>query len=159
MTAAVRTIPSDQPAYQMMQAYRLLRHASDDALRDLELTTPQFAALACLGRGDGLSGAEMARIHHMTPQTMHTILLNLEHAGLVVREPHPQHGTLLRVCLTDAGRSRLEDARRRLSEVQSEMLRGLTHDERRALAYLLGRCIRALEESAGPEPPGDDCSE
>src|SRR5437588_11794569 len=89
------------PGYLLAQTSRMLRHVMDDALRDLGLTTPQFAALACIEKLEGCTGADMARIHHLTPQTMNTILHNLEAGGLIYREHHPQHGTLLQIHLTE----------------------------------------------------------
>jgi DNA-binding MarR family transcriptional regulator len=132
------------PGYPILEAFRALRHAMDDALREVDLTTPQWGALACLGFNDGLTGAEMARMHHLTPQTMHTILLNLEGAGLVVRDRDPEHGTLLRARLTDEGRERLDQAMERVAVVQGRLIAELDDGERATLAELLHRCTMSL---------------
>lgn len=133
------------PGFALAQAFRLLRHAMDDALREVGLTTPQWGLLMCGQEHDGISGAEMARLHHLTPQTVHTILTHLEDDGLVVRERHPSHGTLLRVRLTQAGFDRLEEATRRVRTVHERMLSDLNAGERAVLMSLLGRCATALE--------------
>jgi DNA-binding MarR family transcriptional regulator len=145
--AALRSLPG----YAIAQAFRVLRHELDGALRDLGLTAPQVGALVCLAERDGATGAEMARIHHVTPQTMHTILQNLEAAGLIVREPHPEHGTLLCVRLTPEGRDRLAEAATRVREVNERMLKGLDERERAALGQLLFRCIDSLEADGSTE--------
>jgi DNA-binding MarR family transcriptional regulator len=157
--ADLRTAPpslENRPGYALAQAFRALRHALDDALRELDLTTPQWGALTCLQSCEWRTGAEMARLQHLTPQTMHTILHNLESAGLVVREPHPQHGTLLRVCLTELGHERLDEAARCVDDVEERMLNDLSGEERAMLMNLLTRCTRSLLES-GPLPPADSC--
>ena len=48
------------------------------ALRDFELTVPQYATLATLAQSPGQSAAQLARAALVSPQTMATILSNLE---------------------------------------------------------------------------------
>jgi DNA-binding MarR family transcriptional regulator len=133
------------PGYMLAQTSRMLRHVMDDTLRDLGLTTPQFAALACIEQSEGCTGADMARIHHLTPQTMNTILHNLEAGGLIHREHHPQHGTLLQIHLTDEGRERVAQAMRRVEEAHEPLVALLDESERRTLVSLLERCMLSLE--------------
>ena len=135
------------PGFALAETYRVTRHAMDGALRELDLTTPQWGALACIGRAEGLSGAEMARIRHLTPQTMHTILHNLEQRGLVIREKHPEHGTLLCVRLTDEGRQRLDESAEVVRHVHTRMVAGLDEQEQRILVDLLHRCTAAFGDS------------
>jgi DNA-binding MarR family transcriptional regulator len=142
------------PAYQISDAYRFLRHALDDTLREIALTTPQWGTLACLQRAEWKSGAEMARIHNLTPQTMNTILQNLDQAGLVTREPDPGNGTILRVHLTDAGRQRLSEGMKRVETIEARMLAALDPEERDLLVDLLGRCISGLK-AGGISPLAD----
>ncbi|GAC1509234.1 MAG: hypothetical protein NVS2B16_07360 [Chloroflexota bacterium] len=145
------------PGYTLAQTYRMLRHAMDEALRESGLTTPQWGALGCMAQNEGISGAEMARIHHVTPQTMNTIVQNLEQHGMIVRKPHPTHGTVLRVLLTDEGRARLEEATERVEAVHERMLSNLAPDERATLIDLLERCMGALEAEGLASADGLPC--
>ena len=133
------------PGYAVAQIYRLLRHAMDDALRACDLTTPQWAALGCMAQNSGISGAELARVHRLTPQTMNTILHNLEQHGMIRRQQHPTQGTVLCVFLTDQGHERLAEATLRVEAVQERMLSRLNAEERETLVELLERCTAALE--------------
>ena len=144
------------PGYALAEAFRMMRHAMDDALRDVDLTTPQWGTLVCLGEREGLTGADMARIHHLTPQTMHTILQNLETAGLVVRDRDPEHGTLLRTHLTRMGRERLVEAMTRVQVVQERLVSDLNKQERETLIDLLHRCARSIRVE-GASPVSDMC--
>lgn len=148
---------SELPGYALAQTYRMLRHAMDDALRDIYLTTPQWGALGCMAKNDGISGAELARVFHVTPQTMNTILQNLEHHGLIYREPHPTQGTVLRVFMTDEGGQRLEEATQRVISVQQRMLGFLSRDERETLVSLLERCMAAMEVGGLASADGLPC--
>lgn len=145
------------PGYALDLTYRMLRHAMDEALRERGLTTPQWAALECMAQHEGISGAEMARIHRVTPQTMNTILQNLEQNRMIVREPHPTHGTVLRALLTDEGRKQLAEATRRVEAVQERMLSALSPDERATLLQLLERCMGALEAGGLAGADGPPC--
>lgn len=148
------------PGFAVADTFRMLRHAMDDALRDLDLTTPQWGALACLGEKKGLTGAEMARMYHLTPQTMHTILQNLEAAGLVVRDPDPAHGTILRTHLTQLGQERLVEAMKRAHAVQDRLVSDLNEQERQTLIDLLQRCARSLQvDGASPLPLSEMCAD
>lgn len=151
--ATLRTLPG----YTLAQAYRMLRHAMDDSLRERYLTTPQWGVLGCLAQNDGISGADLARVHHLTPQTMNTILQNLEQHGLIRREPHPTQGTVLRVFLTDEGYTRLTEATQRVEEVQERMLSFLNADEREQLVDLLERCMAGFEAGGLARPDGPPC--
>ena len=53
------------------------------------------------------SGADVARLAMLTPQTVHGIIGNLERAELISRSPHPVHGRVQVVVLTKAGRTLL----------------------------------------------------
>lgn len=145
------------PGYTLAQVYRMLRHAMDDTLRERYLTTPQWAVLGCVAQNGGISGAELARMHHLTPQTMNTILQNLEEHGMIRRERHPAQGTVLRVFLTDTGRDRLGEATQQVESVQERMLSNLSMDERDQLITLLERCMAALEAGGLATADGLPC--
>jgi DNA-binding MarR family transcriptional regulator len=53
----------------------------------------------------GASGADIARIALLTPQTVHGIVGNLERAALIARSPHPGHGRVQVIAVTEAGAS------------------------------------------------------
>ena len=96
--------------YLLRQAYQRFRAAMDNALRARDLTPAKYGALSVLARDPGASGAELARASNTTPQAMNSILVTLEREGLVERNPHPTHGRILQVTLTDDGLRRLEAA-------------------------------------------------
>jgi DNA-binding MarR family transcriptional regulator len=96
--------------YLLRQAWHTLRGALDEALRPQGLTSAQYAVLSVLAHDDGASGADLARACNTTPQAMTGVLATLERSGLVSRRPHPTHGRILQVSLTDEGSHRLASA-------------------------------------------------
>jgi DNA-binding MarR family transcriptional regulator len=121
----------------------------DKALREVSMTTAQYAALSALEAAPGLSGAELARRSFVTPQTMNVILVNLEAAGLVVRRPHPEHGRVLQAYLTEVGEESLAGAHGLVDAVERRMLDGLSQEDRRRLLEVLRGCADTLAGGAG----------
>jgi hypothetical protein len=78
--------------YALERAQHALRVSTDEALRPLALTTPQYSVLCAVEAEPGLSNARLARAAFVTAQTMQAILANLERDGLLVRCPDPAHG-------------------------------------------------------------------
>jgi DNA-binding MarR family transcriptional regulator len=131
--------------YQMKRAQHALRVEMDKALREVGMTTAQYAALSTLEASPGLSGAELARRSFVTPQTMNAILANLEAAGLVVRRPHPEHGRVLQAYLTKKmGEESVAGAHGLVEAVERRMLDRLSRDDRRRLLEALRGCADAL---------------
>ena len=130
--------------YQMKRVQHALRLEMDGVLRDLGLTTPQYAALGVLEAEPGLSGAALARRCFVTPQTMNQILTNLQSAGLVARRRHAEHGRILQAYMTEEGEGVLSKAHRWVGDIERRMLAGLNSDERQRLLETLRGCADAL---------------
>lgn len=116
-------------AYLIRQAAGALRGALDKALEPVGLTHPQFAVLAILDLYPGASGAELARLSQLTPQTLTVITRNLAAAGLVRRTPVSQAQRQIPYELTDIGGAALADGKRIASAIEERILRGLGTDE------------------------------
>lgn len=72
-------------------------------------------------------------------------LVRLEKAGLICREPSPEDGRSLLVCLTEEGRRRAEAAFRADMASEAELLADLGADDREALEALLRKLGLAIE--------------
>ena len=100
-------------AYLLRQAQAAARLAMERALADLGVTPPQFVVLTMLRAYPGLSGADVARVALLTPQTVGVIIGNLERDGAIKKTPHPVHGRVLQWTLTPHGSNLLDKCRRR----------------------------------------------
>ena len=96
----------------MRQAQAATRLTLERALADLGVTPPQFAVLTMLKAYPGLSGADLARVALLTPQTVGVIIRNLERDGAIRKTPHPVHGRVLQWTLTRRGETLLDKCRR-----------------------------------------------
>jgi DNA-binding MarR family transcriptional regulator len=130
--------------YQMKRVQHALRLEMDGALREVGLTTPQYAALSVLEDEAGLSGAALARRCFVTPQTMNQILVNLEGSGMVERRPHPEHGRVLSAYLTEKGAELVALAHAVVETIEERMLADLDSEERSRLLEALENCAESL---------------
>jgi DNA-binding MarR family transcriptional regulator len=112
-------------AYLLRQAQAATRLTLERALDDLGTTPPQFAVLTMLNAYPGLSGADVARVALLTPQTVGVIIGNLERDGAIKKTPHPVHGRVLQWALTRRGLNLLGKCRRRVSAVERRLVAGL----------------------------------
>ncbi len=130
-------------AYLLRQAQAAARQRIERALTDLGVTYPQFTVMTMIRSYDGLSGADIARLSLLTPQTVTVIVRNLMRDGLVVRQKHPTHGRILNLALSDEGRALLTRCRRRLAPIESSMVADLSEMEEDIVRrWLVGLALR-----------------
>jgi DNA-binding MarR family transcriptional regulator len=109
-------------AYLLRQAGGAVRWALDAELAREGLTSPQFLVLTLLQAYPGLSGADLARLTQLTPQTINLVVRKLERDALVNRVPHEAHGRVLRLEVNAAGRRRLVRCRQLADRIEQRML-------------------------------------
>jgi DNA-binding MarR family transcriptional regulator len=112
-------------AYLLRQAQAATRLTLERALDDLRVTPPQFAVLTMLRAYPGLSGADLARVALLTPQTVGVIIRNLERDGAIRKTPHPVHGRVLQWSLTRRGGTLLDRSRQRVVALERRLASGL----------------------------------
>ena len=113
-------------AYLLRQAQAAARLTLERALADLGVTPPQFVVLTMLKAYPGLSGADLARVALLTPQTVGVIIRNLERTGAIRKTPHPVHGRLLRWTLTRRGLTLLDQCRRHAMALERRLTASLS---------------------------------
>ena len=131
--------------YKLKKTQHALRLHMDEALRSLDLTTPQYAVLAQLELKPGASNAALARSAFITAQTMHGIVSNLEKRGLVQRKSDASHGRILCTELTDQGHKVVAQAHDMIRAVESRMLATVSSEHKVFLEKLLLQCFNNLQ--------------
>lgn len=111
--------------YLLRQAHAAVRLKMERTLADLGVTSPQFAVLTMLNAYPGLSGADVARLTFLTPQTVGVIVRNLERDGAILMTPHPVHGRIQQWTLTPRGATLLKSCRDRVLELEKRLVTGL----------------------------------
>ena len=131
-------------SYVVGRLDRVLRRQIDESLGPHGLTTAQYTTLSILRSPGVLSNARLARRALITPQSMSQILAVLEEKGLIERTPDPDHGRILHVGLSAAGRGVLDACDRAVEEIEQRMLESLGDSDRVGLKASLIACVRAL---------------
>ena len=139
--------PVDPLGYLIKRAQQALRHAVDRALGEIDLTTPQYAALSELARAQGLSNAALARRCFVTPQTMHQIVRGLETRDLIRRSQHPEHGRIQQMRVTEEGQTLLRQAHGLVASTEEVMTQALSAKEIEQARGTLIKCYEALERN------------
>ncbi len=131
--------------YKLKKTQHALRLHMDEALRNLDLTTPQYAVLAQLELNPGASNAALARSVFITAQTMHGIVSNLEKRGLIQRKSDTSHGRILCTELTDQGHKIVARAHDIIRAVEARMLATVSGEHNVLLEKLLLECFNNLQ--------------
>lgn len=126
------------------QAEQALIGEKTRALRPFDLTVPQYAAMVALAYVPGQSAAQLARTALVSPQTMATILTNLESKGLISRSASAVHSKVLVTELTPAGQALVERADAAAQAVEARLSATFGPQEQDQLRRLLERAIDAL---------------
>ncbi len=136
--------PEGYLAYLVRQASVALRTAMDRALHDVDATGPQFMVLTMIVAYPGLSGADLAKLTFLTPQTINVIVGNLERDGAIVKTAHATHGRILRLHATAKGQSLLKRCRAHVAEVDAKLASLLGRDDEKVVRRWLSAVAETL---------------
>ena len=138
--------PEGYLGYLLRQAAVATRTAMDRALADQGLTSPQFAVLTMIVAYPGASGADLARLTFLTPQTINVIVRNLERDGAIEKTAHATHGRILRLSATAKGMALLKRCRTRVADLEADLAGLLGRDEQRTVRKWLSAVAEKLAE-------------
>ncbi|MFF4872653.1 MarR family winged helix-turn-helix transcriptional regulator [Streptomyces sp. NPDC090109] len=139
------TVAAGRLGHTIKRAEQALIGRKTDVLREFGLTVPQYSVLLLLSVSDGMSAAQLARECMVTPQTMATVLANLEKADLVFREPSELHQKVVVNRATRAGRAIAKKADKAALRVEGSLGAEFTPEERALFEEYLERAIALLE--------------
>jgi DNA-binding MarR family transcriptional regulator len=115
--------------YLIKRVELLVRTKLEAALRDLGLTTGQYAALSLLASMPETSSAQLSRAIGVTPQTMAETIIAFERDDLIRREPSSDHKRVLQITLSPKGKALLKKCELRATEVERELFVTLTDSD------------------------------
>jgi len=130
--------------YALKRAQVALRAAMDAALREHDLTVPQYSCLQQLAQQPGLTNTELARGAFVSRQAMHQLLATLKRLDLLQGDGGGRHE---RFYLTDTGARRLAGASAAVATVEERMLAPFDAQQRQRLRADLAACADALARS------------
>jgi MarR family transcriptional regulator, transcriptional regulator for hemolysin len=128
--------------------WRVTHTRTAEALASVGLTTALFALLNVISAREGAIQQELGSVLGIDRSTMVSLIDQLESAGLARRRPSATDRRAREIAITPKGRRLLQRARGLISQVEDEILAGLTAGERGELLALLRHAL----DSAPAQP-------
>ncbi|HMG42007.1 MAG TPA: MarR family transcriptional regulator [Acidimicrobiales bacterium] len=125
-------------------AKRAIATASEAAFGRHGVRAGQQYILLALWEEDCLAPGEVALRLGLSTPTVTRAATRMEAAGLLARRPHPSDRRLVRLCLTDRGRSLQEAIDREMDDLTDRALATLDPSERAAFVRYLTEMQRNL---------------
>ncbi|UKA76375.1 MarR family winged helix-turn-helix transcriptional regulator [Arthrobacter sp. FW306-07-I] len=134
------TLAIDLRTAVMRTSRRLRVEATGDAI-----TPGQYTVLALLNGNGPSTLRDLAKSEHVQAPSMTRIVNALADQGFVTRSADPDDGRQVRVDITDAGRTVLEEARSQRTAWLAQRVAGLSEEDR----LILSRAARIMQEMSG----------
>jgi DNA-binding MarR family transcriptional regulator len=128
--------------------WRAFHTRTAEVLDTVGLTPALFALLNVIGARQGAIQQELGSALGIDRSTMVSLIDQLESAGLAARRPSATDRRAREIAITRKGRRLLQRARGLISQVEDDVLAGLTVKERHELLALLRRAL----DSAPAQP-------
>ena len=112
-----------------------------------DLTSSQTSTLLRLEKDGSMTASGLARAEGMRPQSMASVVLALERAGLVSGAPDPEDGRQTLITLTDLFRDRVREGRAARRDWLTQIIAArLAPDEQERLAAALKLIARLVDD-------------
>ncbi|WP_347813646.1 MarR family winged helix-turn-helix transcriptional regulator [Shimia aestuarii] len=111
-----------------------------------DLTPVQFAAMDAIGANPGVDQARIAALIAYDRATIGGVIDRLEKKGLVVRKVSQRDRRAREVFLSTEGRKMVDDVFPIVREMQTDILRGLSDEERETFLSLATKATNAHRE-------------
>lgn len=128
------------------RASKLMRGAADEAMSRHGVRVGQNMVLEALWDADGLTPGELAERLHVSTPTVVKSATRMETTGLVARSRDQTDRRLVRLFLTDRGRSVQADIEAARDELERRATTRLTDAERRHLISALRKIIAEMAD-------------
>lgn len=128
--------------------WRAFHTRTAEVLGTVGLTPALFALLNVIGAREGAIQQELGSALGIDRSTMVSLIDQLESTGLATRRPSATDRRAREIAITPKGRRLLQRARGLISQVEDDVLAGLTVKERHELLALLRRAL----DSAPAQP-------
>jgi MarR family transcriptional regulator, transcriptional regulator for hemolysin len=145
--------PTDSPVTEFagqlfFRLWRATHTRTADVLGSVGLTPALFALLNVIGARQGANQQQLGSALGIDRSTMVSLIDQLESARLARRRPSATDRRAREIAITPKGRRLLQRARGLISQVEDEVLAGLTAEEGHELLTLLRRAL----DSAPAQP-------
>ncbi|NLS05080.1 MarR family transcriptional regulator [Rhizobium sp. P32RR-XVIII] len=150
-----QSLPWDHPRFRswiaVARACQLMQQSLGRSLADLDIKTPHLDILINLYRFEGISQQELARKLLVGRSNMSMLLPQMEKRGLIERRGDDKDKRVLRLYLTEEGRSVTERAMVIQTDLIDRVLSPEPIDQCMAMASSMERIIGVLQQDLRDE--------
>ncbi|GAA2136268.1 MarR family winged helix-turn-helix transcriptional regulator [Glycomyces algeriensis] len=132
--------------WALRRAEMALQSVKEQRLRPLGIAPSHYALLMTVHGAPGLTGAELARRLHVTPQAVASLVAKLAERGWLERRSHSRHQHVQELHLTDEGRKALEDADAEIAAMEQRITERLGAESADQLVALLDAVMETVRE-------------
>ena len=128
---------------------RILTHfraAMDEELKPYGVTSAQIKLLWAIRNAPGSSGAQVARICEVTPQTAQELIQKAEEGGWIVRGKDSVNERIVTASLTPEGDEMLQRADKVVSVIEAKFWKGVQVTAIDGMIEVLEQCLRNVED-------------
>jgi DNA-binding MarR family transcriptional regulator len=145
-----QSVPWDHPRFRswiaVARACQLMQQSLGRSLAELDIKTPHLDILINLYRFEGISQQELARKLLVGRSNMSMLLPQMEKRGLIERRGYEKDKRVLRLFLTEEGRSLTERAMVIQTDLIERVLSPEPIDQCMAMANSMERIIGVLQQ-------------
>lgn len=123
--------------FLLTDSARLLRKLMDRRLQPLNLSRAQWSVLAILSNHEGLSQSQISNQLEIEKSTVGRLIDQVEKSGWIERRPIAGDRRQWGIYLTGQARQLLAQVERVVQDTRTEMMHGLSEEQRKALSELL----------------------
>jgi DNA-binding MarR family transcriptional regulator len=131
------TVISTSIGFLLAKAYQRACALYKEKFGRYDLTPQQFGLLRFLWEKDGLTQVELSNRSQIDRTTIGGLIDRLEHAGLLVRMPHPEDRRAYRISLTEAGKNLEKELTPLAEELHRAIVAPLSPEEIVSLTTIL----------------------
>lgn len=139
LTQARRFAQLPSAIYLVKSAESVIRSQTDALMSGEPVTTMQYVALGVLQQHVHLSGAELARLSFVKPQSMQDIIRALEAKGLIERRRREENRREMMISISAAGRELMGALEPRMARFDDALVEGFSDAEVSELRGMLRR--------------------
>jgi DNA-binding MarR family transcriptional regulator len=132
----------------LAQASKAHRQAIDTLMRDLGLHVGQEMILMRLWENEGQTQTQLAEQMCVEPPTITRMIQRMEQEQLLERRPDPSDARIQRVYLSCKGRALRAEVERSWQQIEDQLVRGFTAEERILMRRLLIQLRDNLDQAA-----------
>ena len=114
--------------------------------REIGVSAGTWSTLTMLAKKDGMSQGELSQSFEINPSRVTRLARRLEREGLLRRERDPEDNRVVRMYLTQKGRSLIEDLSGRRERFDQRISTVLSPEELEELQRVLGVLAEAIED-------------